>query len=128
MKRIIVLTLSLTMIVSMLVITAMPASAQVHNPYGVTSVGCITDIDVKSTTELLGGVEYFNSVVTSHIQGLDNSAAIPYRVYGAIGNTDSRMFVYSIGTEDGLDYARVMRSEKEDITVSVPSSPQALKL
>lgn len=90
------------------------------NPYGTTKVGCITDIKMESSTVLLGGVKHFTSVVTSHIQGLEDKAAIPYRTYGAIGSEESKMFVYSVGTDDGFDFSRanvkeiVKRFEEEN--------------
>ena len=97
---------ALTVLLSMLAVLALPISAEVQNPYGVNSVGCITDIQTESNTALLGGINYFNAAVTSHVQGLEDKEAIPYRVYGAVGNAASKMFVYSIGSENGLDFDR----------------------
>ena len=106
MKRKLFALLSTVIVFLMLTSAVLPAHAQLENPYGVSDVGCITNIEMESNAELLGGLNYFNAVVTSHIQGLDEKAAIPYRTYGAIGNENTKMFVYSIGAENGLDYAR----------------------
>ena len=88
-----------------MLVGVLTVSAAEENPYGVNSVGCITDIKIENLTPLLGSSSYFTSVVTSHIQGLDERAAIPYRTYGAIGSDETRMFVYSIGSENGLDFS-----------------------
>ncbi len=111
MKRTIIAVISTVLTCSMLFAVIIPASAQVENPYGVESVGCITGIEMEDSTTLLGGVEQFTAIVTSHIQGLDERAAIPYRTYGAIGNENTKMFVYSVGSEDGLDFARATTKE-----------------
>ncbi len=106
MKKIFLAALSLTVMISMLAMSVICASADADNPYGTTSVGCITNIEMESRAKLWGDVEHFTSVVTSHIQGLEDREAIPYRTYGAIGNADTKMFVYSVGSEDNLDFAR----------------------
>ena len=91
----------------MLVLGAIPVGAEeIASPYGSIDGTCITDIQMESRTELLGGVDYFKAVVTSHIQGLENRAAIPYRTFVGVGNENTKMFVYSIGSEDGLDFVR----------------------
>lgn len=104
MMKIIKKAILLTLCASTLGIVAMPIYADSDNPYGVDSVGCITDIKIQSNSKLLGSVTYFNSVVTSRVQGLEDKAAIPYNTYGAIGSEETKMFVYSVGTEDGLDF------------------------
>ena len=97
-------TVMLLICAAMLLATPLSVSATVDNPYGVNSVGCITNINVENSYMLHGAVNYFTSVVTSHVQGLDELEAIPYKTYGAIGSQDTKMFVYSIGTEDNFDY------------------------
>ena len=91
----------------MLVLGAIPIGAEeIASPYGSIDGTCITDIQMESRTELLGGVDYFKAIVTSHIQGLENRAAIPYRTFVGVGNENTKMFVYSIGSDDGLDFGR----------------------
>ncbi len=111
MKRVFFSLLSITVVASLLALTVIPSSADADNPYGTTSVGCITNIEMESRAALLGGVDHFTSIVTSHIQGLDEREAIPYRTYGAIGNENTKMFVYSVGSENGLDFARATTKE-----------------
>ncbi len=100
MKRI----LSVVVLVLMLASAVMPASAAVTNPYGVKSVGCITDIEMKSY-EQKGGVDYFTSTVTSYVQGLPERGTLPYNVFGAIGSEKSSMFVYSVGNDTDLTFS-----------------------
>lgn len=112
MKRVFFSLLSVAVVISLLMLTVIPSSADAaDNPYGTTSVGCITNIEMESRTALLGGVDHFTSIVTSHIQGLDEREAIPYRTYGAIGNENTKMFVYSAGAENGLDFGRATTKE-----------------
>ncbi|MBP3369255.1 MAG: phosphodiester glycosidase family protein [Clostridia bacterium] len=106
MKRVVFSFVCFVIMISMLVLTVIPASAESDNPYGTTSVGCITNIEMESRSSLLGGVDYFTSIVTSRIQGLEERDAIPYRTFGAIGNENTRMFVYSVGSDNNLDFAR----------------------
>ena len=105
MKRSIKNAILLAVCIAMLALATLPVYSAENDPYGVESVGCITDINVESSVELHGEVNYFTSVVTSHIQGLDEREAIPYKTYGAIGSANTRMFVYSIGNSDNSDYA-----------------------
>lgn len=105
MKRFLKNRILVIVCITMITIAFLPAYAVEDNPYGVQNVGCITDINIESSTTLSGGVNYFTSVVTSHIQGLDECAAIPYRTYGTIGSENTRMFVYSRGSANGLDYS-----------------------
>ena len=97
-----------------------PTSSAVESPYNLISGGCITKVNMKSSTTLLNEVNYFTATVTSHIQGVNSRAAIPYDVYGAIGSEDTKMFVYSVGSSNNLDYAEatvldiVKKFEKEN--------------
>jgi hypothetical protein len=81
-------------------------NAATVGPYSTVDGGCITSIEMKTESSIGGEVSYFTSVVNSKIQGLDNRASIPYRTYGAIGSENTKMFVYSIGSENGLDFSR----------------------
>lgn len=120
MKKIFLTALSFVLGGIMAIGSLTSAFAADENPYGTSEVGCITDIKIENTATLLGGTEYFRAVVTSHIQGLEESAAIPYLTYGAIGSDKTKMFVYSIGNGDDLDFSRasvkeiVERFEKEN--------------
>ncbi len=104
MKRVISALLLVILLSATVFACAVPASAGVVNPYGVKSVGCITDISMKSY-EQKGGVDYFTATVTSHIQGLAEREKLPYNVYGAIGSDKSSMFVYSVGNDTNLTYS-----------------------
>ncbi len=79
-------------------------AANVNSPYNLINGGCVKSVEMRSSEKLHGGLTYYTANVTSHIQGLLSREAIPYEVYGAIGNSDTKMFVYSIGTDDGQDY------------------------
>jgi hypothetical protein len=81
-------------------------NAATVGPYSTVDGGCITSIEMKTESSIGGEVSYFTSVVNSKIQGLDSRASIPYRTYGAIGSENTKMFVYSIGSENGLDFSR----------------------
>jgi hypothetical protein len=105
MKRFLKNSVLLIVCIALLTLALLPVYAAEDNPYGVDSVGCITDIKTESSVELYGAVNYFTSTVTSHVQGLEELEAIPYKTYGAIGSQDTRMFVYSVGTSDNLDYS-----------------------
>ena len=105
MKRSIKNAILLDVCIAMLALATLPVYSAENDPYGVESVGCITDINVESSVELCGAVNYFTSVVTSHIQGLEEREAIPYKTYGAIGSQDTRMFVYSVGSENNFDFS-----------------------
>ena len=71
MKRSIKNAILLAVCIAMLALATLPVYSAENDPYGVESVGCITDINVESSVELCGAVNYFTSVVTSHIQGLE---------------------------------------------------------
>ena len=75
-------------------------------PYALIDGGCVVGADITSSRELANDFYYYRATVSSHIQGLLTNSAIPYEVYGAIGSEDTAMFVYSIGDNDDLDYAR----------------------
>ena len=105
MKKIISAAVAFFTVVSMLAVTAFGADAYNVGPYNVDENGCITSIQME-TEKKIDEVSYFSGVVTSHIQGLEQRAAIPYRTYGAIGSENTRMFVYSVGSSDGLDFSR----------------------
>ena len=81
------------------------SAASVKSPYMLIDGGCVTAVDIYSSQNKLGGIKYYTASVVSHVQGELSREAIPYDVYGAIGNAGTRMFVYSKGTEDDLDYA-----------------------
>ena len=105
MKRSVKNAAALVLCTVMLLLAVLPIYAENDNPYGVSSVGCITNISVESSTVLHGAVNYFTSTVTSHVQGLEELEAIPYKTYGAIGSQDTRMFVYSVGNAEDDDYS-----------------------
>ena len=105
MKRFLKNSVLIIVCITSLTLALLPAYAAEDNPYGVNSVGCITDIKIESSVDLYGAVNYFTSTVTSHVQGLEELEAIPYKTYGAIGSQDTRMFVYSVGTADDLSYS-----------------------
>ena len=84
----------------------LPCSAtSIDNPYELIDGGCVKSVTMHSSQEMHGGLTYYTAEVTSHIQGELTRAEIPYKVYGAIGSSDTRMFVYSIGTDNDQDYA-----------------------
>lgn len=105
MKKFFMYVVALALCITTLTATCLTASAAVNNPYGVTSVGCITDIDVESNVRLHDGADYFNATVTSYTQGLESRMTQSYKTYGAIGLENTKMFVYSVGAQNGLDYA-----------------------
>lgn len=120
MKRILSATLAFIMGTSLLVGTALPTAAEPANPYAPVKNGCITNIKIERNRKIESEVSYLTAEVSSRVQGLDNLESIPYKVYGAIGSENTKMFVYSIGSADGLDYARatvkdiVKRFEEEN--------------
>ena len=79
-------------------------AASMDNPYELIDGGCVKTVTIHSSQEMHGGLTYYTAEVTSHIQGELTRAEIPYKVYGAIGSSDTRMFVYSIGTDNDQDY------------------------
>lgn len=89
--------------------------------YELIDGGCITDTYIKARETIHGGIDYFSGIITSHIQGVPTNSAIPYEVYGAIGSSETRMFVYSVGTNDDLDYAR--HTVKEILEVFEKNNP-----
>jgi len=97
--------ISVTVLTVFLALAMIPAGATVTNPYTPVANGCITGVDMQSYGELYGGIDLYKSVVTSRIQGLETRDAIPYEVYGAIGDGNTRMFVYSVGSSDDKNYA-----------------------
>ena len=101
-KKIIAICILCIMVLNVFII---PSSAAVTNPYGATQVGCITNVQMKSYQTLRNNVQYFTSTITSKIQGVDSKSAIPYETYGAIGSSDTKMFVYSIGKNGNSDFA-----------------------
>ena len=80
------------------------SAASVKNPYKLIDGGCVKSVDMHTNKRITGDISYFTANVSSHIQGEQTRAEIPYEVYGAIGSKETRMFVYSIGTEDDQDY------------------------
>ena len=106
MKRIFRIALALALSLLMLVSSAITSDAADVGPYSMIDGGCITAIEMQSESSIGGEVSYFTSVVNSKIQGLDNRASIPYKTYGAIGSENTKMFVYSVGKADGLDFSR----------------------
>ena len=106
MKKLFSAVVALVLSIFMLMGATLPAVAADVGPYSMIDGGCITGIEMKSERTIGDEVRYFSAVVSSKIQGLDNRASIPYDTFGAIGSQDTKMFVYSIGSEDGLDYSR----------------------
>ncbi len=88
----------------LLISASLPSLAATTNPYGTTQVGCITNVEMSKYTDM-GGVNYFESKVTSHIQGVDSRATNTYKMYGAVGTSQTRAFVYSMGSDNNLDFA-----------------------
>lgn len=86
-------------------VTLTTAAADV-GPYSMIDGGCITEIEMQSDTMILDELRYFCATVNSRVQGLSDRESIPYRTYGAIGSENTKMFVYAIGSEDGLSYSR----------------------
>ena len=103
MKKKLIALLILSVLVLNVFITV-PASAAVTNPYGTTSVGCISNIDMKSHTVIQNEVQYFTSTVSSYQRGTATTAS-SYNTYGAIGGENTRMFVYSMGKNNDTDFA-----------------------
>ena len=106
MKRFFRIALALALSLLMLVSSAITSGAADVGPYSMIDGGCITAIEMQSESSIGGEVSYFTSVVNSKIQGLDNRTSIPYKTYGAIGSENTKMFVYSVGKADGLDFSR----------------------
>lgn len=101
-KKLIALCILSMLIINVFVVV--PASAAVTNPYGTTSTGCITNIDMKSHTVIQNEVQYFTSTVSSYQRGTATTAS-SYNTYGAIGGENTRMFVYSMGKNNNTDFA-----------------------
>ncbi len=99
-KKIIAIAILCFMILNAIVI---PASAAVANPYGTTAVGCITSIQMKSSTTLRNDVNYFTATVSSKVSGTGKT--LSYETYGAVGGEETRMFVYSMGNSSDTDFA-----------------------
>jgi len=78
--------------------------AAVESPYSADKQGCITAIEMRSSQPLTSAATYYTAKVTSHMQGETTRAAIPYLTHGVIGSSETKMFVYSVGTADDLDY------------------------
>lgn len=102
MKKFLAICILTVLILNVFVIV--PASAATTNPYGTTSVGCITNIDMKSHTVIRNEVQYFTSSVTSQRYGT-SSTTNAFNTYGAIGGENTRMFVYSIGNSSDTDFS-----------------------
>jgi len=85
--------------------TVLCIESEIENPYKLTDGGCIESVQMHSSLELPGKVNYYTAQVSSHIQGILEKSEIPYEVYGAVGTEESRLFVYSKGRDDGRDYA-----------------------
>jgi hypothetical protein len=102
-KKAIVAVLAGTMVISSAWV--LPVGAEnVNSPYDLIDGGCVKTVNMHSSQEMHGGLTYYTAEVTSHIQGELTRAEIPYEVYGAIGNSDTKMFVYSIGNNTDQDY------------------------
>ena len=97
-KKIIALCILCVMIISTVVISVSAAA----NPYGTTSVGCITNISIKSSTLLKNDVQYFTASVTSNKHGTGTSNT--FTTYGAIGGENAQLFVYSLGKNNDTDF------------------------
>ena len=106
MKKFLKISISLALSMLTLIGSAFSASAADLGPYSSIDGGCITSIEMERESLIGGEVSYFTSVVSSRIQGLDDRESIPYKTYGAIGSENTRMFVYSVGSENGLDFSR----------------------
>ena len=106
MKRIFRIALALALSLLMLTGSAITSGAADVGPYSMIDGGCISAIEMQSESSIGCEVSYFTSVVSSKIQGLDDRASIPYKTYGAIGSENTKMFVYSVGKADGLDFSR----------------------
>ncbi len=106
MRKILSIAVIILLCATMLSGSVLPtvAANEITNPYGTTSVGCITNIEMV-TYQNMGGVDYFKSVVTSHVQGLEARPAISYDVYGGIGSENSKLFVYSMGNDADSHYS-----------------------
>ncbi len=107
MKKAFRIILALCLCFAMLTCSLISVNAANTAPYSLISGGCITNVQVNSQAKLNNAVDYFTATVTSHIQGLEERAAIPYDTYGAIGSKDTKLFVYSVGKDNNLDYAEV---------------------
>ena len=103
MKKKLIALLILSVLVLNVFITV-PASAAVTNPYGTTSVGCISNISMKTHTVIQNEVQYFTSSVTSTRYGTSSTSST-FDVYGAVGGENTRMFVYSMGKNNDTDFA-----------------------
>ena len=101
-KKVLVAVLAGTMVISSALLLSV--GANVNSPYDLIDGGCVKTVNMHSLQEMHGGVTYYTAEVTSHIQGELARAEIPYEVYGAIGNSDTKMFVYSIGNNTDQDY------------------------
>lgn len=99
-KKIIAICILSVMIINALVIAVQAAAP---NPYGTTSYGCITNIEMKSITTLRNDVTYFTSTVSS-LQAGTGSTARPFETYGAIGGENTKLFVYSMGKNNNTDF------------------------
>lgn len=108
MKRYVCLIFSLLLV---LVLCAPAFAEEITSPYVPVDGGCITGVEMLSYENMPGGIDYFTATVTSHIQGLEERAAIPYLTFGAIGSENSKMFVYSVGDESDLNYSRATVKE-----------------
>ena len=102
-KKVIVALLAGAMVISSACFLSVGAE-NLSSPYDLIDGGCIKTVNIYSLKEMHGGLTYYTAEVTSHIQGELTREAIPYNVYGAIGNSDTKMFVYSIGNNTDQDY------------------------
>ena len=106
MKKMISCALALILGTSVFVATATTVNAVDTGPYTLIEDGCITDIQIDKNRLLGGEATYFTATVSSRVQGLEELESIPYSTYGVIGTENTKMFVYSIGSEDDLDFKR----------------------
>ena len=102
-KSVVLITLVCALLVSSSFVVPCGA-ADIKSPYKLIDGGCVKSVSMHTSRKTHGGLTYYTASVSSHIQGELTRPVIPYEVFGAIGNSDTKMFVYSIGTDDDQDY------------------------
>ena len=101
MKKIIIALLILCALV--IPTLAIPASADLANPYNVASGSGITSVTVSTNKLLKNEVQYFeSSVTTNRYASSSNTATL--NTYGAIGGANTKLFVYSLGKNNDTDF------------------------
>lgn len=104
MKRLLKIAGATLLCCSFICMSMLGVGAETPSPYSLISGGSVTGVEMLSAKTMGGGLNYYTANVTSHIQGLTTRDAIPYLTYGAIGTKETKMFVYSVGTDDGQNY------------------------